>query len=30
MAEKAITHGFGVPNDMAPHQFLIRIPTGRV
>jgi hypothetical protein len=30
MADKPITHGFGVPNDMAPHQFLIRIPTGRV
>lgn len=29
MAEKPITHGFGVPNDMAPHQFLVRIPAGR-
>ena len=29
MAEKVITHGFGVPNDSLPHQFLIRIPTAR-
>lgn len=29
MAEKLITHGFGVPNDMAPHQFLVRIPTAK-
>jgi len=29
MADKPITHGFGVPNDPLPHQFLIRIPTGR-
>ena len=29
MAEKLITHGFGVPNDMAPHQFQVRIPAGR-
>jgi len=29
MAEKLITHGFGVPNDMAPHQFLVRIPASR-
>lgn len=29
MAEKAITHGFGVPNDPLPHQFLVRIPAGR-
>lgn len=29
MVEKLITHGFGVPNDMAPHQFLVRIPAGR-
>jgi len=29
MAEKLITHGFGVPNDPLPHQFLIRIPAGR-
>ena len=29
MAEKVITHGFGVPNDPLPHQFLVRIPTGR-
>lgn len=28
MAEKAITHGFGVPNDPLPHQFLVRIPVG--
>lgn len=25
MAEKAITRGFGVPNDPLPHQFLVRI-----
>ncbi len=29
MAEKVITHGFGVPNDPLPHQFLVRIPAGR-
>ena len=29
MAEKVITHGFGVPNDALPHQFLVRIPVGR-
>lgn len=29
MSEKQITHGFGVPNDLAPHQFLVRVPTGR-
>lgn len=30
MAEaKEITHGFGVPNDPMPHQFLVRIPKGR-
>ncbi|SEN02154.1 Protein of unknown function [Roseovarius tolerans] len=29
MSEKAITHGFGVPNDPLPHQFLVKIPTGR-
>jgi hypothetical protein len=29
MLDKAITHGFGVPNDLAPHQFLVRVPTGR-
>ena len=29
MAEKLITHGFGVPNDPLPHQFLVRIPAGR-
>ena len=25
MAEKLITHGFGVPNDPMPHQFLVRL-----
>jgi len=31
MAEtKDITHGFGVPNDPMPHQFLVRIPKGRL
>lgn len=30
MAEKPITHGFGVPNDPLPHQFLVRIPAGRM
>jgi hypothetical protein len=29
MAEKLTTHGFGVPNDPLPHQFLILIPTAR-
>jgi len=29
MSDKPITHGFGVPNDAAPHQFLVRVPTGR-
>jgi hypothetical protein len=29
MADKPITHGFGVPNDPLPHQFLVRIPAGR-
>lgn len=30
MGSKAtITHGFGVPNDPLPHQFLVRIPAGR-
>ena len=29
MVEKPITHGFGVPNDPLPHQFLLRIPSGR-
>lgn len=29
MAGKPITHGFGVPNDPLPHQFLVRIPAGR-
>ena len=29
MSEKVITHGFGVPNDPLPHQFLVRIPSGR-
>lgn len=30
MAEKLITQGFGVPNTPMPHQFLVRIPTGRM
>ena len=29
MAKKPITHGFGVPNDPLPHQFLVKIPVGR-
>ena len=29
MAVKVVTHGFGVPNDAMPHQFLVRIPKGR-
>ena len=24
-----IFHGFGVPNDIAPHRFLVRVPEGR-
>jgi hypothetical protein len=24
-----IFHGFGVPNDVAPHRFLVRVPQGR-
>ena len=29
MACKVVTHGFGVPNDAMPHQFLVRIPKSR-
>ena len=29
MADKVVTHGFGVPNDTMPHQFLVRIPKSR-
>jgi hypothetical protein len=29
MEDKPFTHGFGVPNDPLPHQFLVRIPVGR-
>nr|WP_294917480.1 anti-phage-associated DUF3780 domain-containing protein [uncultured Neokomagataea sp.] len=29
MVGKPITHGFGVPNDPLPHQFLVRILLGR-
>ncbi|MFP2873300.1 anti-phage-associated DUF3780 domain-containing protein [Acetobacter tropicalis] len=28
MAGKPVTHGFGVPNDPLPHQFLVRIQPG--
>lgn len=30
MVEDKITHGYGVPNDPLPHQFLVRIPSGRM
>lgn len=30
MAGKSITYGFGVPNNTAPHQFLVRVPPGWV
>ena len=29
MTKKVITHGFGVPNVPLPHQFLVRVPSGR-
>ena len=28
-SETVITHGFGVPNTPMPHQFVVRIPSGR-
>ena len=30
MAPREITHGFGVPNRMNPHQFLVEIPKSRI